>query len=54
MKVLHVETKSLVRRPNRTNTITVLTNVPKCELFKESDEVTVEYYKNKIVIKKVK
>ena len=54
MKILHVETKSLVRRPNKTNTITVLTNVPKCELFKESDEVTVEYYKNKIIIKKVK
>lgn len=52
MKALHVETKELVRRKNRTNTITVLPNVPGCQLFKESDQVTVEYYKDKIVIRR--
>jgi len=54
MKILHIERKKLVRRQNRTNTITLLTNVPNCKLFKESDEVLVAYYKDQIVIKKVK
>jgi len=54
MKEIFREVKSLVRRPNRTNTISLLANMPKLELFKESDQVEVVYYKDKIVIKKVK
>ncbi len=53
MNELYREKKILVRRQNRTNTISVLTNVPKCEMFKESDQVEVVYFKNKIEIRRI-